>query len=181
MLHNQVLGVCKVAVCALGYSLTVSAATSTTLLQTSSTWNGADIEYFRTHCPQVTAVIVDIPANASTSIHLHPVNNYAYVLEGQVTVVTGRVVNGALIPKKSETFKKGDAFAELVNTWHQGTAGPEGVKILVWYTGEAGNAFTVNYSPDYRIDRDMKDSSTCEPPPPPPHHGDWGWRDDDDR
>jgi quercetin dioxygenase-like cupin family protein len=166
-----------VAICAASYSLAVSAATSTTVLQTSTTWDGADIEYFRTHCPQVTAVIVDIPANAATSIHLHPVNNYAYVLEGQVTVVSGRVVKGALVPEKSAAYNKGDAFAELVNTWHQGTAGPQGVKILVWYTGEAGYAFTVNYSPDYRIDRDLKDSSTCEPPLPPPpypHHG-WGW------
>jgi quercetin dioxygenase-like cupin family protein len=153
-----------IALCAIGLAASASAATSTTVLKTSNTWNGADIDYFGTKCPEVDAVIVDIPANAATSIHLHPVNNYAYILEGEVTVVTGDVVNGQIVVQKSETFKKGDAFAELVNTWHKGTAGPEGVKILVWYTTEAGYPFTVVYSPDYKVDGNLKDSSLCLPP-----------------
>ncbi len=144
------------ALCVAGFSVSARAATSTTLLRTGSTWDGARLGYFESHCPEVVAVVVDIPANATTGIHLHPVNNYAYVLEGEVTVEEGEVVRGELVVAKASTFKRGDAFAEVVNTWHNGTAGPEGVKILVWYTSEAGRAFTVAYSPNYKIDRDRE-------------------------
>jgi quercetin dioxygenase-like cupin family protein len=153
-----------VGLCAVGFAVSASAATSTTILTTSTTWDGANLDYFRTHCPEVDAVIVDIAPNAATAIHLHPVNNYAYILEGEVTVETGEVVNGAIVPTKTAIFKKGDAFAELVNTWHKGTAGSEGVKILVWYTTEASYPFTVVYTPDYKVDQNLKDSSRCEPP-----------------
>jgi len=149
------------ALCAAGIAGTALAASSTTLLKTSSTWDGSAIDYSKARCPEVDAVVVDIPPNGVTPIHLHPVNNYAYVLEGQVTVEEGDVAAGALAVKKSATFKKGDAFAEVVNTWHRGTAGPEGVKILVWYTSEMGQPFTVAYSPDYRIERASKEASSC--------------------
>jgi quercetin dioxygenase-like cupin family protein len=139
------------------------APTSTSLLKTSTTWNGAKIAYLRTQCPEVDAVVVSIPSNASTPVHLHPVNNYAYVLEGEVTVEEGDVVNGQVVAKKSATFKKGDAFAEVVNTWHKGTAGPYGVKILVWYATEAGSPVTIVYSPDYSIESRTEESARCPP------------------
>jgi quercetin dioxygenase-like cupin family protein len=106
--------------------------------------------------------MVEIPPDGSTPVHMHPANNYAFILEGQVTVEEGRVVDGKLAVERSSTFKKGDAFAEVVNTWHRGTAGHEGVKILVWYTTAVGRASTVVYEPGYRIDPSMNDSS-CRP------------------
>src|SRR5512133_829761 len=151
-----------IALCAVGLA-TSAAAGSTTLLKTSSTWNGSELKYFETRCPEVDAVIVDIPANASTPIHLHPVNNYAYILEGQVRVQEGELVNGQLVVRKSSTFTKGQAFAEVVNTWHVGKAGPEGVKILVWYTTEVGYSYTVT-DLSYRVGPDVKGSSHCFPP-----------------
>jgi quercetin dioxygenase-like cupin family protein len=151
-----------IALCAVGLATSASAG-STTVLKTSSTWNGAEIDYFETKCPEVDAVIVDIPANGSTPIHLHPVNNYAYILEGQVTVNEGELVNGQLVVRNSSTFTKGQAFAEVVNTWHQGTAGPEGVKILVWYTTETGYPYTVT-DLSYQVDLNIKDSLRCLPP-----------------
>ena len=152
-----------VALAAAGFAASASAATSTTLLKTGSTWDGAEIEYLGTRCPEVHAVVVDIPANGATPIHLHPVNNYAFILEGRVTVEEGDVANGQLLVKKTSSFKKGDAFVEVVNTWHKGTAGPEGVRILVWYTGEIGRAFTVAYTPSYVICRDPEESERCIP------------------
>jgi quercetin dioxygenase-like cupin family protein len=151
-----------VFVCAASLATSASAE-STSVLKTSSTWNGAQIKYFETKCPEVDAVIVDIPANASTPIHLHPVNNYAYVLEGQVTVREGELIDGKLVVRKSSTFTKGQAFAEVVNTWHVGTAGPAGVKILVWYTTEEGYPHTVtDFS--YQVDPTLRESSHCAPP-----------------
>ena len=151
-----------IALCAVGLA-TPAAAGSTTLLKTGRTWNGSEIKYFETTCPEVDAVIVDIPANSSTPIHLHPVNNYAYILEGQVRVQEGELVDGQLVVRKSSTFTKGQAFAEVVNTWHIGKAGPEGVKILVWYTTEVGYPYTVT-DPSYRVDPTLKGSSHCLPP-----------------
>jgi quercetin dioxygenase-like cupin family protein len=150
------------ALCAVGLATSASAG-STTVLKTSSTWNDSQIKYFETKCPEVDAVIVDIPPNASTPAHLHPVNNYAYVLEGQVTIQEGDLVNGRLVVQRSSTFTKGQAFAEVVNTWHIGTAGPEGVKILVWYTTEVGYPYTVT-DIGYQVDPNVKNSSNCLPP-----------------
>jgi quercetin dioxygenase-like cupin family protein len=151
-----------VALCAVGLATSPSAR-STSVLKTTSTWNGAQINYFETKCPEVEAVIVDLPANASTPIHLHPVNNYAYILEGQVTVQEGDLVNGKLVVRKSSTFTKGQAFAEVVNTWHVGTAGPAGVKILVWYTTAIGYAYTLT-DLSYQVTPNFKDGSHCSPP-----------------
>jgi quercetin dioxygenase-like cupin family protein len=156
-----------VALCAAGVAAGAwGSPVSTKLLEARSTWNGDEIEYFRTRCPEVDAVIVDIPAGEATPVHLHPVNNYAYVLRGTVHLEELAVVDGKLVVRSTRDFKQGDAFAELVNTWHRGTAGPEGVEILVWYTGEAGYPSTVAYSPDHRIDADLEDHSRCAPQRP---------------
>lgn len=152
-----------IALCTAGLATSAAAGSTTPLLNTSSTWDGSPIKYFETGCPEVDAVIVDIPADASTAMHLHPVNNYAYILEGQVTVQEGELVDGQLVVRKSSTFTKGQAFAEVVNTWHIGKAGPEGVKILVWYTTELGYSYTVT-DLSYRVDPKLKGSSHCLPP-----------------
>ncbi len=150
------------ALCAVGLATSASAG-STTVLKTRSTWDGSRIEYFETRCPEVDAVIVDLSANESTALHLHPVNNYAYVLEGQVTVQEGELVNGQLVVRKSSTFTKGQAFAEVVTTWHLGTAGPEGVKILVWYTSEVDSPYTVTDLGHRVRPRNTKERSRCPP------------------
>lgn len=152
----------SMALCAVGLA-TSAAAGSTTLLKTSRTWDDSAITYFETGCPELDAVIVDLPANGSTPIHLHPVNTYAYVLEGQVTVQEGKLVDGKLVVRKSSTFSKGQAFAEVVNTWHVGTAGPQGVKILVWYTTEAGQPTTVT-DLAYEVGPNRRDGARCPPP-----------------
>jgi quercetin dioxygenase-like cupin family protein len=156
----------SVVVCAASLAASASAMDSKPLLKTTSTWDGDKIDYFSTQCPEVDAVVVSIPPNAATPIHLHPVNNYAYVLEGKVVVEEGDVVDGKVVARKTATFDKGDAFVEVVNTWHKGTAGPEGVKLLVWYTSEVGAPFTIVYSPEYKIDPKAKGSSRCLPQAP---------------
>lgn len=151
-----------VGLCAVALAASARAApNSSTLLKTSSTWDGAAIEYPRTVCPEVQAVVIDLQAKGATPVHFHPVNNYAYVLEGQVTVEEGDVADGQFVARKASTFKKGDAFAEVVRTWHRGTAGPDGVRILVWYTGEIGQPFTVTHAPGTRIDLEPRSGGPC--------------------
>ncbi len=111
------------------------AVTSTTLLKTTTTWNGAPIIYSKSGSPEIQSVVVEIPAGAATAWHLHPVNNIAYVLEGNLRL---ELDNGT-----TKVFHAGESFAEVVNTWHRGTNLGEGpVRILVIYLGEVGTSLS---------------------------------------
>jgi quercetin dioxygenase-like cupin family protein len=106
------------------------------LLKTGTTWNGAPIKYSAFPSPEVQAVVVEIAPGASTVWHRHPVNNFAYILEGTLRL--------ELDDRTSRVFQAGDAFAEVVETLHMGTnigSGP--LKILVFYSGQAGMPITV--------------------------------------
>jgi quercetin dioxygenase-like cupin family protein len=104
---------------------------STVLLRTSTTWNGAPIHYSGAARPEVQALRVEIAPGGSTVWHKHPVNNFAYILEGDLRL--------ELEDGTTRVFHAGDAFAEVVDTWHKGTnIGPGTLKILVFYAGAAG-------------------------------------------
>ena len=112
---------------------------STTLLKTSTTWNGASISYPRTENPEVQTVLVEIPHGAATAWHSHPVNNIAYLLEGDLRV---EAENGAV-----RAFKAGDSFAELVNAAHRGVnVGNGPVRIVVVYFGAVGTPISVAHT-----------------------------------
>ena len=103
----------------------------TPLLQTTTTANGQPIQYPKTENPEVRVVMVEIPAGTETGWHKHPMPAYAYVLAGTVTV--------ELEGGKSVSFHAGEAFAEAVDTLHNGkNSGTEAVKILMVVTGEKG-------------------------------------------
>lgn len=105
--------------------------TTTQLLRTRTTWNGAPIQYPRTEQPEIQSVVVEIAPGASTAWHLHAVNNIAYLLEGKVRL--------ELEDGRTREFRAGESFAEVVNTWHRGVnIGPGPLRILVVYVGEAG-------------------------------------------
>ncbi len=101
------------------------------ILKTRTTWDGAPIVSPVATEPQVQALIVEVAPGAATAWHKHPVNNYAYVLEGSLRV--------ELETGTAHDFKAGDAFAEVVNTWHRGVnAGAAPAKLVVFYIGENG-------------------------------------------
>jgi len=109
---------------------------STQLLRTRTTWNGAPIRYSASPHPEVQALRIEIAPGASTSWHQHPVNNFAYILEGDLRL--------ELEDKTTRDFHAGDAFAESVATWHKGTNIGQGtLKILVFYVGEVDVPLTV--------------------------------------
>ncbi|MEI8343125.1 MAG: cupin domain-containing protein [Verrucomicrobiota bacterium] len=108
------------------YNRTVHA---TPLLSATTTASGQPIEYPKTDKPQVTMLLVEIPPGAETGWHKHPVPCYAYILSGSVMV---ELENG-----KSYSFHAGQAFAETVNTLHNGkNTGTEPVKIVMTAIGE---------------------------------------------
>jgi quercetin dioxygenase-like cupin family protein len=111
----------------------------TPLLRATTTSAGQPIVYPNTADPEVTAVLVEIPGGAETGWHKHPYPCYAYVLSGEIFVeVQGGTIN---------QFTAGQAFAESVNTFHNGrNSGPEPVRLVMFVTGEKGEPFTVRES-----------------------------------
>ncbi len=109
---------------------------STQVMRTSTTWNGAPIRYSSSTHPEVQAVVVEIAPGAATAWHKHPANNFAYVLDGKVRL--------ELEDRTTHEFKAGEAFAEVVDTWHRGVnVGPDPLRILVFYASDAGAPISI--------------------------------------
>jgi quercetin dioxygenase-like cupin family protein len=108
----------------------------TPLLRTTTTSAGQPIAYPDVADPEVTAVLVEIPAGAETGWHKHPFPCYAYILSGEIFVdVQGGATN---------QFTAGQAFLESINVFHNGrNPGPEPVRLVMFVMGEAGKPFTV--------------------------------------
>jgi quercetin dioxygenase-like cupin family protein len=107
----------------------------TPLLRTTTTSSGQPIVYPKGEDPEVTAIMVEIPAGAETGWHEHPFPCYAYILSGEIFVdVQGGATNH---------FVAGQAFAESVNMFHNGrNPGPEPVKLVMFVMGQKDEPFT---------------------------------------
>ncbi len=108
---------------------------ATTVLQTTATAVGQPIEFplFRN---QFTAVLIEVAPGGQVGRHMHPLPVLVYVLEGQFTIE----VDG----QPPRTYNPGQAFAESVNTWHNGVnRGAAPVKALVVFTSEEGKPTTI--------------------------------------
>lgn len=108
----------------------------TTLLETSKSWNGDTLPNYPVGQPNITILKAIIPAHSTLDMHKHIVINAAVLLDGELTVVTE--MNDSL------QVKAGDAFAEVVNTWHYGinnSAKP--VELIIFYAGIEGGTNTV--------------------------------------
>src|SRR5687767_488634 len=81
------------------------------VLKTTQSWDGEPITYPAGR-GEVTALSIEIQPGAETGWHHHPVPSFAVVLQGtlQVTLRDGR----------TRQFGPGEAFAEVVNTTHNG-------------------------------------------------------------
>lgn len=105
-------------------------ATSTVILQSSKTAGGRPIYYPRSH-PEVTALLVEIAPGGQTGRHQHPVPEFAYILQGTLTV--------AIDGQGEKVFGPGQGLIEVMNTWHNGiNRGKTPVKILAVFVGEQG-------------------------------------------
>ena len=72
-----------------------------------------------------------IGPGGETGRHMHPYPTFVYVLEGAIDVeMDGGVVH---------SYKAGDSFLEVVNTWHNGkNKGTTPAKVLVVFAGVLG-------------------------------------------
>jgi len=113
--------------CAAKHTETKPLISSKEILKTTTTWDGDNIKY-PDGDPEVTGIIIELQEGVDTGFHCHPVPNLAYILDGEIEV---EVFEG---PK--QIFRKGDAFEEVIDTWHKGKVLKGPAKILVFYVGE---------------------------------------------
>lgn len=99
---------------------------STVILKSTTTGDGVPLVY-PTGTPQITSRITVFPPGAETVLHRHPTPLYAYILEGELTLLAeGQPVRH---------FKAGEAFMET-SQWHMGrNDGDTPLKLLSVYSG----------------------------------------------
>ena len=107
----------------------------TTVLKTDTSWDGKPLEY-PSGKAEITGMVIEIAPGGETGWHKHPVPSFGMILEGELDV---QLKDGAV-----KRLKPGEAWAEVVNTLHNGrNAGSVPVKLVVFYAGSAGQALTV--------------------------------------
>lgn len=106
------------------------------LIKTTKSWDGASLPDYYDAETEITLLKITIPPHTSLPTHFHPVINVAYMLKGELTVISSK--GGKKI------IKSGDPLVELVNQEHYGVNnGDEPVEILVVYFGQVGKPITV--------------------------------------
>ena len=111
-------------------------AMATQIKKSTTASNGQKLDYLKTDSPEVTVLIVEIPAGGETGWHIHAVPVYAYMLSGAITI--------EMENKEKFDFREGDAILEVVNMPHNGkNMGTIPARLVVFYTGEQGKPNTV--------------------------------------
>lgn len=109
---------------------------SVQILQTETTWNGKSLTYPTSGSEEITALHIEFAVGAETAWHRHPVASLAYIISGELEVILKET-------GEKKIFREGDAFAEVIDTWHYGkNIGEKPVKIVVFYIGERGIQLT---------------------------------------
>ncbi len=109
-----------------------------TLMKTDTTSVGQRVHYPDIDSAEVTAIEVEIPPGGETGWHRHPVPGYGYILEGELTLETE---DGRAFVFSADSDHR--AFAEVVKVRHNGrNLGKKPVKLIAFFTGQKGKAFT---------------------------------------
>jgi quercetin dioxygenase-like cupin family protein len=108
---------------------------SSTVLQTTTTATGQPIQ-FPPSRNQFMGVVIELAPGGEVGRHLHPVPNFVFMLEGELTIETEG--------NAPRTYSAGQSFAESINTWHNGiNRGTVPSKFIVVFASEEGKAVTV--------------------------------------
>jgi quercetin dioxygenase-like cupin family protein len=109
--------------------------TATTLLQTSTTVRGQPIR-FPQGDNQFTALLGEIAPGGQAGRHMHPVPLLVYILEGSLSI--------EMEGHETEVVSAGDAFTEVINTWHNGrNLGSIPAKFLIVFAGQDRTPITI--------------------------------------
>ena len=104
---------------------------STPILHSGATVEGAAIAYPKTDSAELSAVRLDIGPGGETGRHMHPYPTLVYVLEGAIEVE----MDSGMV----HSYKPGDSFLMVVNTWTNAkNKGSMPAKVLVVFVGVHG-------------------------------------------
>lgn len=107
----------------------------TPLLKTTTSWNGAPIQYPEGQA-EITGVTITIAPGVESGWHTHPAPSFGVVLEGELDIY--------LKTGETKHLKVGDSIVEVVNTMHTSkNNGSVPVKLIVFYAGAVGQKLTV--------------------------------------
>ncbi|MCE5195124.1 MAG: cupin domain-containing protein [Nitrospiraceae bacterium] len=107
------------------------------LSKTSLSWDSKPLPEYSEGKPEITILKIKIPPGAQLPLHKHPVINAGVLLSGELTVITS--------DNKILKLKAGEAFVEVVHTWHYGkNEGSTPAEIIVFYAGTSGMMITVH-------------------------------------
>ena len=110
------------------------------LAKSCVSWDDALLPAYPQGHPEITILRIVIPVGETLVEHKHPVINAGVLLKGELTVQT----EGG----KTLHLKAGEAFVEVVDTWHYGkNEGVEPAEIIVFYAGAEDASITV-HKPD---------------------------------
>ena len=123
-----------VATWSLLFSLNTAIANEVTadiLIKGSKSWDGGVISYPKGQAELIVQKIVISPNDKEVSLamHCHTIPLAAYVTRGSLKVVKA---NG-----EEKIFKAGDAFIEVMKSWHKGVFTEE-AELIVFYAGKEG-------------------------------------------
>lgn len=108
------------------------------LTKSTNMWDGTALPAYPEGQPEITVVKVTVAPGKTLPMHTHPSINAAYMVSGEATVVTK--------DGKKKVVKAGEAFIELVDTWHYGiNHGTEPAEIVVFYAGTPGTALATKH------------------------------------
>jgi quercetin dioxygenase-like cupin family protein len=106
------------------------------LLQTDTTSTGQIIVYPKFNDPEITMSKITFHPGQSTGWHKHTFPVFAYVLKGTLTV--------ELEDHRVKEFKENSTYAEVINTYHNGTNNEESdLVIIALYMGGRDHKLSV--------------------------------------
>lgn len=110
-------------------SVMANQVTADILVKGSASWDGGAITYPQGKAELIVQKITVTPGDKEIALamHCHTIPLAAYVTKGSLKVVKA---NG-----EEKMFKAGDAFIEVMKSWHKGVFN-EDAELIVFYAGE---------------------------------------------
>ena len=90
---------------------------------------------------ETVMVLVELPPGANTGLHTHPGFDVAYLIEGDLTVIT--------LGQPDKTFGPGQSWHVAPGVIHEVKAGSEPVKAVGAYIVEKGKPMVIPYEPPH--------------------------------
>lgn len=116
------------------------------LTKGSSSWDGNPVSYSQGQ-PELSIVKINIPFDVQLPLHCHPTPLAAYVTKGRLEVIKKS--------GKKKVFSAGDAFIEVMNSWHKGKGLADDTELIVFYAGTKDIPLTI------KPDNEKTDTQLC--------------------